>query len=203
MIENERVIDSYSGSLFSSNGFLFVDIKSPIHQYFIIQDSKTILYYPDEKRGVSISNNSFPVIPFYHALLAFTLEDFGLSEKGYMLDSTSVDSTEKIITAYWSPQENLLKHSQKTVITIKNNIIIKVESFDNLGAVFSTINFSKFITLQNHLLPTKITFEEINTRNIFIHEEIIFTEVLINEPLPEKIIGFRLPDNVEIKEVEW
>ena len=65
------------------------------------------------------------------------------------------------------------------------------------------INFSKFITLQNHLLPTKITFEEINTRNMFIHEEIIFTKVLINEPLPEKIIGFRLPDNVEIKEVEW
>ena len=203
MIEKKRVLDSYSGNLFSSNGFLFVDIKAPIRQYFIIQDSKTILYYPDEKRGISLLNNSFPVIPFYHALLAFALEDFGLSEQGHTLDSTVVDSTEKIITAYWSPQENLLKHSQKTAITIKNNIIIKVESFDSLGNVFSAINFSKFITLQNHLLPTKIVFEEINTRKTLIQEEIIFTEVLINEPLPEKIVDFRLPDDVDIKEVEW
>ena len=44
---------------------LFIDIFSPINQKFITQNDKTVLYYPDENKAVSILDES---IQFFSVL---------------------------------------------------------------------------------------------------------------------------------------
>ena len=203
VVESDILIDSYSGNLFSNKEFLFVDILSPIKQNFIIKDNKTILYYPDENKAISIINDSYPIVPFFHTLKAFPLEDFGLSEKGYILDSTQFFSDKKIIISYWTPPKELQKNIYKLELSIKQNNIVDVKSFNKEDVLVSSIQFFNTNEYNKIFLPSEIKFTAMNSIGGLITETIVFNKIIINAPLPKEIIEFKLPDNIEIEEIEW
>ena len=203
LFEDNIEIDSYSGNLYYNKDILFVDIINPINQQFIIQDNKTVLYYPDENKAVSLLNNTTPIIPFFHTLKSLEIEDFGLSDKGYVLDSTNFNATLNLMKSYWIPPKALRKHTSQLVLTINNNNIVKVESYNKDHILVSTIQLSNFIISDNNALPTEISFEQINQSNIIVIEKIMLSNIIMNRSLPINIVNFKLPEDIEINEVEW
>ena len=203
VVEFDTIIDSYSGDLFSNKEFLFVDINFPINQNFIIRGSKTILYYPDEGKAISISTDSYPVVPFFYTLKAFSIEDFGLSKKGYILDSTQVSSDNKSIISYWTPPKEQSEYINKLELLIKQNNIVSLKSFNERNDMISSIQFYKINEYNKIFLPSEIKFTNRNAIGRVTTETIIINKMIINAPLPKEIMDFKLPDNIEIKEVEW
>ena len=197
------IMDSYSGNLFSNNKFVFVDISSPIKQNFIIRDNNTILFYPEENRAITLKSSTISILPFFYTLKAFSVEDFGLSEKGYILDSTQYYSDDKTITSYWTPPKELQNNIHKLELSIEQNNIVDVKSLNKDGVLVSSIQFLKIKEYNKILLPSEIIFTGKNSIGGLITETIIFNKIIINAPLPKKIIEFKLPNNIEIEEVEW
>ena len=203
VVENDMIMDSYSGNLFSNNEFVFVDISSPIKQNFIIRDNNTILFYPEENKAITLKSNTISILPFFYTLKAFSVEDFGLSEKGYILDSTHFFSDEKTITSYWTPPKELQENIYKLELLIEQNNIVDVKYLNKDGVLVSSIQFLKIKEYNKILLPSEIIFTGKNSIGGLITETIIFNKIIINAPLPKEVIEFKLPDNIEIEEVEW
>ena len=197
------IMDSYSGNLFSNNEFVFVDISSPIKQNFIIKGNNTILFYPEENKAITLKSNTSSILPFFYTLKAFSVEDFRLSEKGYILDSTQYYSDDKTITSYWTPPKEIRNNIHKLELSIEQNNIVDVKSLNKDGVLVSSIQFLKIKEYNKILLPSEIIFTGKNSIGGLITETIIFNKIIINAPLPKEIMDFKLPDNIEIEEIEW
>ena len=203
VIKNNGHIETQTGNLYSNNNLVYIEIKSPLNQILVIKKTETLIYYPIEKDAILISNSSIPLMPFHSSLLAFNKEDFGLTEKKFTLKNTKFDIHNKSMITYWKPPNNQLDEMDEVVLNYKNNNIVSIEAYDKRKKILTVTKFDGFIDIDNIIMPSSISTTEWYNNDESITDSIYIKNISIDKEIPNEIIHFQIPNDINIKEIKW
>ncbi|MBU1262617.1 hypothetical protein KKG61_07200 [bacterium] len=177
---------------------LTLEVTTPIHQMMIFNEDGTIIYYPEEKRAIQTKEkNSIRTLPFFQMFIGAMKEDYGLAEAGYILKRHK--KKEDILYTYWEPPKKMKKFLGTVILEMKKDRFVYMETRtpDNKPAI--KVFFKDHIRFGDKYLPCQISIERYGNSSL-IKEYITYSDVRFNSPIPERILNFRIPDSVDIKE---
>lgn len=203
IIKNNNYIETQTGDLYSNNELVYIEIKSPLNQILVLKKDITLIYYPIEKDAIIISNSSIPLMPFHASLLAFNKEDFGLTEKKFTLEDTKFDFNNESMITYWKPPNNQLDDTDEVVLSYKNNNIVSIEAYDKRKRLMTATRFDGFLNIENFIMPSSISTTEWYNKDESITDSIYIRNILIDKEIPNEIINFQVPNDINIEEIEW
>jgi len=190
-----------TGQLFYKNpAMTIVRIKEPVNQWVLYKDNKMTLYYPDEKRAFRIMFK-FPVtVPFFHALIGVTQEDFGLIDLGYTMSKYERNGTK--LLAIWVPPKNASQYLGEFSLEYQDNKLISSEIKNTKGKTISKSVYKNHIRHGSYTFPMEIHIIHYS-KSRRSSELIKFKNPHFNLPLPEEIMNFKIPANIKVEEVIW
>lgn len=128
-------------------------------------------------------------------------EDYGLIEAGYTL--VKHEKKGDTIYTYWKP---LSKHKKILGIfilgTALKNKIVSAEAQKPDGKVAVKSVYQKHIKFGEKYIPMEVSTEYYDKSDIK-KEHIIFSDAKFNPTLPDRILNFKIPDSIPVKEVKF
>ena len=185
---------------FHADHGIVIEVTIPVHQWLISQNKSLVIYYPDDKYAFIIPMQRAMTFSFFQAFMGSMSEDFGLTQLGYSLHHNTVQQ-DTLITD-WMPPEQLV--SDAGMFTLKNlgDRIIQAELQDTAGNVISSSYFSDHVQHKTYYFPCDIkTYRYTDADTSFEH--IVFMKPQFNMNIPDSIVNFKLPPDVEIQQEEW
>jgi outer membrane lipoprotein-sorting protein len=191
----EPRIEVVEGTVFyARGGRTVIRIDRPIQQWMLVTGSEMVLYYPDASWAVEMRADIPIEIPVVQSLLLWFDPSDTLSTAGY----TRADET--TLTTRWLPSR---RHSRRiadvlvTVDTKARPVRIATRSAElvlareNLYLSFKDEGWGR-------VLPTVIQTLTARPSGGVETEEVVFTRIKLDVPLPTEIVDFSIPDGVEI-----
>lgn len=164
-------------------------------------DSNTVLvYYPEDSLAFKFISPYPGTFSFFEAFLNVMKEDFGVCDRGYVLKKHQIKND--TLTTYWDPPYSLSKTIGVLKLVYIDNKIISSELEKESGALLLKSNYEKHFHYGEYYFPQEIR-TELFTDNDTILEEIIYKNPIFNDSLPEEIAKFKIPEKIEIEEIEW
>ena len=123
-------------------------------------------------------------------------EFFNFMDLGYTL--IKKDKCKDTLYYYWVPTD---KKRKETIIIgkLQNRIIlIKIKTPD----IMQKILYLDYIQKDDIFLPTEIYFERTSATDTLI-EKTTYRNVDFNPEIPDHIMNFRLPKDIEVKKITW
>ena len=201
-VEQDKKKDIFKGHIYYYyQKKLTVKIIEPVLQWMVFSNNTTLIYYPEEKRGLHIKSRSPAILPFFQAFVAVTKSDFGLSELGFKLDKNEL--RQDTLYTYWIlPEKN--KDKQTTyLLMVYNERIIGTKLTDQNGKAVSELQLSDHLFHEGYYFPLKMNLKEYHPDHTVVCEDIIYTHPIFDQPFPEEVVHFTIPENVEMKGIEW
>jgi len=177
-----------------------VRVKKPLKQWMVLEGEKLEIFYPEERRAFRILGRAPFALPFLQVFLGALREDYGLGELGYVLSNHEVRGD--TLFTYWDPSKKLRKISGKFVLAYTEDKIVKAELRGAKGELVSQVLYSDHFPYAGVFLPLHISTVRYAPSDTS-YEEIIYRNPLCDLPLPEEVLRFRIPDDVEVEEVRW
>lgn len=137
---------------------------------------------------------------FFQAFMGAMSEDFGLTQLGYSLCHNTVQ-LDTLITDWKPPKQPV---SDAGMFTLKNlgDKIVQAELRDTAGNIISSSCFSNHVQHKTYYFPCDIkTYRYTDVDTSFEH--IAFMKPRFNVNIPDSIVNFKLPADVEIQQEEW
>lgn len=127
-------------------------------------------------------------------------EDFGLSDRGYTLIDHKVK--EDTLITYWQPSGRLSKTVENLKLVYVNNKMISSEVKKTDGAIVLKSSYEKHLDYGEYSFPM-----EINTTILMgidtVFEKITYKNLHFNDSLPEEVKNFKIPKDIETREIKW
>jgi outer membrane lipoprotein-sorting protein len=177
-----------------------VIVDKPINQWMIFSEKKLEIYYPDEQKAFRFTSEYPFQLSFFQAFLRVLYEDYRLGDLGYVLVQRFANGD--TVTTIWKPPKSLAKLLGEFYLIYDRNKIIRAESRNADGSVASRTSFSNHYEFSGFFFPLEITTIRFFKSDSTI-EKISFAEPEFNTKIPQDIIYFTFPPDVEIEETEW
>lgn len=179
---------------------VFIQVQKPIRQIMIIDGGVMVIYYPVEKKAFRIKAKGPIPMPFIQTILSVMKDDYGLTEMGY----TFAEHERKgdTLYTYWNPPRKLKKHLGKFVLGTANGLLVSAEARDPKGKIVAKSFYKKHTKLGEKYFPLEVR-SEIYADSNRTEEHVTYSDVKLNVSLPDEVTGFKLPDSIDVKEVEW
>ncbi|RKY63049.1 MAG: hypothetical protein DRP99_04855, partial [Candidatus Latescibacterota bacterium] len=103
---------------------------------------------------------------------------------------------------YWDPPEKLRKTLGKFILAYKGDKLIKTELRDPGGRLLARSLYCDHVPYSGAFLPTRISTVRCSPSDT-TYEDVIYTEPKFDLPLPEEVLDFRIPEDVDVEEVRW
>ncbi|TET78063.1 hypothetical protein E3J38_09055 [candidate division TA06 bacterium] len=175
-------------------------VTYPLEQWMVFEDTVTTIYYPASRQAFRIISRFGSYPPFVQAFIGVAERDYGLSVLGYRVRDYNVRADTLI--SHWAPPKGLSLFLGETILKIKDDKIVYTESRTVRGETLRKSVHKKHVRYQGTYFPMEIlTTEYSRTDSTF--EKVIFSEPKFNSPLPEEVLTFHIPTDVEVKEVRW
>jgi len=102
----------------------------------------------------------------------------------------------------WKPPQSVNKEIGNAEIGVKNDSAYSLKLYNPAGKLFFHLTYNDFIKRESCSFPGKVTlFMDLD--NEITSEELVYSNPVFNEKLPEEIGNFSLPANIKIKELLW
>jgi len=170
-------------------------------QYIFWQHSKMLIYYPESMRGTEIIS-SFPLtMPPIQGLLLHSALSSTVPEDVFSLKD--VKSTSKGVLSIYEPTRAYRRAYKKLEIVREGKIVreITVETKKKV----SIITTYGLLKLNNLTVPRKVMRISYQ-KNIFGKRKLsqdTITYLKIKSSVPERFKKFKIPENADIKTVNW
>jgi hypothetical protein len=188
------------GTFYYSEIRTILAVQEPLNQWMIIEFNNMLIYYPDKNRAINITSQNPFNIPFFQTFTGLNSENLGLSKLGYTIDKNEIHGDTLLV--YWQPPVvNEMKLGEIILSLVDNNIVV-TETKDHSGNTNSYTTYNNYISHNDHYFPLLVNstiYSEGETKT----EIIKYTNPVFDQPLPDEITNFILPENAEIKEIEW
>jgi len=177
------------------------EIDTPIEQIMAVIGKAMLIYYPNEKKAFRIkSKNPIPP-PFIQTIIGSMKDDYGLIELGYAL--VRHEKKGDTIYTHWKPPSKHKKVLGMFILgTAPKNKIVSAETHQSNGRIAIKSVYRKHITFGERYIPREI-FTEYYDKSGITQEHVIFSDVKFNPSLPDRVLNFKIPDSIPIKEVEF
>ncbi len=180
---------------------VFIEVQDPVSQIMSVNGGVMLVYYPVEKKAFRITAKGPIPMPFIQGILSAMKDDYGLTEMGYTL--AKHEKKGDTLYTYWDPPKKLKKHMGKFILgTTANGALVYAEARKSKGKATAKSFYSKHIELAGKQFPMEVR-SEIVDGNSRIEEFVSYSDLKLNISLPDKVTGFKLPDSIPVKEVEW
>mgnify|MGYP000064708253 FL=1 len=177
-----------------------VKVEEPLEQWMVLEEGKLEIFYPQDRRAFRITGRTSGSLPFLEAFLMPLKDDYGLEGSGYSLSGHDVEG-DTLIT-YWDPPEKLRKTLGKFILAYKGDKLIKTELRDPGGRTLARSIYCDHVPYSGAFLPTRISTVRFSPSDT-TYEDLIYTEPKFDLPLPEEVLDFRIPEDVDVEEVRW
>ena len=179
---------------------VIAEVDTPIEQVMAVIDKVMLIYYPNEKKAFRIkSKNPIPP-PFIQTIIGSMKEDYGLIESGYTL--VKHEKKGDTIYTYWKPPSKHKKVLGSFILGTVSNKIVSAEAHQPDGRVAVKSVYRKHIKFGEKYIPREV-FTEFYGESGVTQEHVIFSDVKFNPTLPDRVLNFRIPDSIPVKEVEF
>lgn len=179
---------------------LFIEVKHPINQIMIIDGETMLIYYPLEKKAIRYKTKTQIPIPFVQTIISIVKDDYGLTEMGYTLKKRKTE--DNTVYTYWDPPRELKKHLGSFILGITNERLVYVEAKNPRGKTIAKSSYKKHIEIMGKFIPMEIHTDIYDETKIKA-EDVLYSNVKLNIPLPDDVVKFKLPENISVKDVEW
>lgn len=179
---------------------VIASIQKPIKQLISFDSTDVIIYYPEDSIAFKFIS-SYPVsFSFFETFINILKEDFGVCDRGYTLKKHQIKN-DTLIT-YWNPPPVLLKTASELKLVYVKNKIIYSELKDKDGETFLEARYKDHLKHGEYYFPREIN-TTLSTEQYTILEKITYKNIIFNDPLPDEIVNFKIPEGVEIEEIQW
>lgn len=179
---------------------LVVVVDRPLKQFMILKGNEIIIYYPDRLKAFRITSQNPSSMPFFQLFIGVIKEDYGLTDLGYTF--ASYDRKGNKLISYWNPPKSLSRFLGEMVLEYENNRLVYAESKNSKGKIVSKAFYKNHILYGGNYFPLEISVTKDFKLDSSV-EKIIYRSVKFNTSLPQDIVNFKLPPEVEVEEIEW
>jgi len=179
---------------------IVLKVTEPVNQWMVFEGNTLFIYYPNELKAFRfISKNPFS-LPFFQVFVGVVKDDFGLSEAGFSLTKSAVKG-ETLLT-YWKPPKQAKKILGNAIVGLAKDKLVFVEMQDAKGKKLMKTSYSNHFQYGKTSFPLEIT-SVMYKKDSSTVEKVVFANPQFNVALPQEVVNFKIPANVEIKEIEW
>ena len=196
-VKRNDVSETVKGTIYYEPTKTTLKTSVPLVQWMIFKGKETLVFYPNEMRAFRLKSNTPNTLPFFQYFIGVIQEDYGLSEFGYTLQKNEIKGDTLFV--HWQPPQNAEKYFGKVRLALVEDKIIFSESTDNFGKMILKIEYENYFQFQNKYLPLKITITKYLGTNC-VTEEVLYSNPVINQPLPDDVVNFNISPDLEIKE---
>jgi hypothetical protein len=175
-------------------------IQKPIKQWMSFDSNAVFIYYPEDSIALKFIS-PYPVsFSFFETFLNVMKEDFGVCDRGYALKN--YQTRKDTLITYWDPPYILSKTSGGLKLVYVDNRIISSELKKQSGTLLLKSSYKNHLNYGEYCFPQEI-ITELFTDNDTVLETIIYNNPVFNDSLSEEIVKFKIPEKIEIEEIEW
>ncbi|UCC11190.1 MAG: hypothetical protein JSW02_07475 [candidate division WOR-3 bacterium] len=198
--ENSR-IEHIEGTLyFEIDHGVVIRVTAPVSQWLVSQKNSLLIYYPDDKYAFRLPTQRAMIFSFFQAFMGAMIEDFGLTQFGYSLTNNTIQN-DTLITV-WSPPQHAESEVGNFTLKYLGDKIVEAELRNANGSVISSSHFSDHMQYKSFYFPCNTeTFRYTDTDTVIEHT--VFLGPQFNVTIPDSILHFRLPDDVEVQQEKW
>ncbi|TET47141.1 hypothetical protein E3J62_02340 [candidate division TA06 bacterium] len=179
---------------------IILRVTHPVDQWMVFEDTLTTIYYPASRQAFRIISRFGSYPPFVQAFVGVAERDYGLSGLGYRVRDYNIQADTLI--SHWTPPKRFSLFLGETILKIIDDKIVFTESKTARGETLRKSLHKKHVRYQGTYFPMEIlTTEYSRTDSTF--EKVVFSDPEFDSPLPEEVLNFHIPTDVEVKEVKW
>jgi outer membrane lipoprotein-sorting protein len=185
-----------AGDVYYTPERIILNVTEPIAQWIIVHQYQTILYYPDQNKGIRLKSQQQSFVNFVNTFLASAQEDYNLSTQDFLLYEN--DFKGDSLYSYWQTD----KAKVNFTLIHYDNRLVKVESRDEENNFFTSVAFAEHVLFAGRYYPSRMVFTQIY-KGDKSKEVVIFSEICFNQSFPAEIENFTIPENAELKVLDW
>ena len=187
--------DLSSGTFYyrTPNYFALI-VDTPIKQYILFNNNKTLIYYPTENKGFEMGTiHTYDLLKYFSTNRCY--EDNLRANSLYVLSSNNFNNGRYINT--W--KANKRKVSPQYIILAKdsNNILYSIEAKDKNGKYIFKINFDGYVNISTIKFPSGVTSVDYSTGNA-LRENMMYRNIKQTPGIPKYLLQIP-PQNALIK----
>ena len=197
-VKEEGEIEQAKGWIYFTGERTLAEIVSPHHQWMLVEGKSLVIYYPERKLAFKIISRTSVSLPFFSAFLASLREDFGLKDNKF--EKAGEQLREGFKVAIWKPSRSISPYLSRVEIFFRDGKMRRVEVYSGQNELISLTEFENYQQVEGLAFPMRITIKRPEKKK---EEVIIFSKLELNPVLPSHITGFKIPDDAQVREVEW
>ena len=189
---------------FAEPDMVAIDLAFPILQKIFISNNGTLIYYPENREALRFPPDSAAVMPLTGQMRTLLSQDRGLSAAGFKLDSLEYDEQGRAVSRWLPPEGDVSGIGEVRLFTSDQGNIVRSETLGQKGRLITTMEYSRFTEVQGYAFPqTVITRQYLPDGQEQVEMQVHYDDVRFNISLPPNIADFKLPDDVQVQELEW
>lgn len=182
---------------YSAPDFTLIHVSDPIEQYFRVDSTSVVIYYPDEERALRLPAANTLTFPFFHALISIQDSDLNLSHLGFGIASSGFSGDSLIVR--WEPPTALAANIGAIVMAYHSDRLVSLDFIDPKGNLLQRTTYSDYIVYKEDAFPLSIMSTSYGLQSAY--ERMDFESPRFDLVLPDSIVSFEIPPDIEIEDV--
>ena len=195
---NEEIIEGFLYYQFPNK--VLASIQKPLKQWISFDNNIVIIYYPEDSIAFKFISPHPGSFSFFETFLNVMKEDFGVCDRGYALKKHQ--TKKDTLTTYWDPPYILSKTIGELKLVYVDNRIISSELSKKSGDILLKASYKDHINRGEYYFPREINATLFADKDTIL-EKITYKNLVFDSSLPEEIAKFKIPQGIEIEEIEW
>ncbi|MBN1981109.1 MAG: hypothetical protein JW795_06235 [Chitinivibrionales bacterium] len=192
--------DTVQGTVYSLKSKLFVKIILPISQLMIIDSLSTLLYYPGDRKAITIRRKTQPLLPLFQTFISM-LGGGRLEPHADYTIVASARRNDSLLTT-WNYVDKNKKIKGRLEMIFVDNRPASVTAYDHRSKKVSSVLYGLDTLVAGRHVPRHIVTLDFRGAKT-AREEAFFSNLGIDEPIPDEISNFKLPADVSAQEIQW
>lgn len=179
-----------------------VEVTQPLKQIMIVENNILEIYYPIEKQAFRFTSEGRIPLPFVESIIQSTQVEYGLTAIGYTLDRHDV--VDKVLYTYWKPPVKAEDKLGSIILGMRDDRLISAEIKNPNGHIIGRSRYQNHSKIDINYIPMTVTSSTYDEESQLLqHEQIVYSNPLVNVETPNPMLSFTIPESVEVKEVKW
>ena len=203
LTENEKT-ERITGTLHydAKASRVVVEVREPLKQIMVVKDKALEIYYPVEKQAFRFVSEGRIPLPFVESIVQSTQAEHGLTAIGYSLEKH--DIVDGVLYSYWSPPQKTKDQLGSVILGMQDDRLISTEVKNPKGHIIARSHYQNHRRLGVTYVPMRVTSNTYGEKSeVLQHEQVVYSNPLVNADPQNPILNFTIPESVEVKEIKW
>lgn len=199
-VQQNNSTEIVKGHIYFDSNKSTIITEEPINQWMILENNILLIYYPVDRKAIKIKSRNPILMPFSQLYYGLSSENFELTKLGYTISKN--ERHDDTLSIHWKPPKDLEKNVGEYIVAMKGKKIISTEVKNPDKKTIALTLYDNHIRYNNQFFPLKI-------ESHYFLDNTVTTEIIelenpdFDKPLPQNILNFKLPVNLDVKEIEW